>query len=667
MSLRPSRSFLPLRHQPLSPFPSSPASSRLPPHRRTTTSASSSPPPSAPMHPPASAKDAEADQEQQRRQQQAQAYHSQTKHSLTAGYARGPRGLDWANQPNPFLRFARSPLLPLLHLPPDSHHHHRQHQPPSPAPIYHSVFSALPCVPPQPLSHASISQLFYDSLSLSAWKTTGVSTWSLRVNPSSGNLHPTEAYLLSPPLLPSSAADAAASSSPASSSPFVAHYAPKEHALDLRALLPHDFLPRFFPPSSVLVGFSSIFWREAWKYGERAFRYCNHDVGHAIAAVAIAAGSLGWDARLLDGLGSSDLRNLFGLGKGFPSTSPPAQLPSRPTRGRFPWVEMEHPDCVLLVFPAGSSSVFSIDYASLSKEISKFPSLEWFGSPNSLSKDHVCWDIIYRTAEAVEKPLTEGEHFSIDPFSSSGLISDGLYKKLTVREVVRKRRSAVDMDGVHVMKKETFYQIMLHCLPSGDVGRGGRQGKQLALPFRVLPWDSEVHAALFVHRVAGLPKGLYFLVRNEDHFDILKQTMRSDFEWVKPDGCPDGLPLYRLASSDCQVLAKQLSCHQDIASDGSFSLGMVARFEPALHERKAWMYPRLFWETGILGQVLYLEAHAVGISATGIGCYFDDAVHDVLGLSGSEFQSLYHFTVGGPVLDKRIMSLPAYPGPDVDA
>jgi hypothetical protein len=36
------------------------------------------------------------------------------------------------------------------------------------------------------------------------------------------------------------------------------------------------------------------------------------------------------------------------------------------------------------------------------------------------------------------------------------------------------------------------------------------------------------------------------------------------------------------------------------------------------------LYPRLFWETGVLGQVLYLEAHAVGISATGIGCFFDD-------------------------------------------
>lgn len=43
------------------------------------------------------------------------------------------------------------------------------------------------------------------------------------------------------------------------------------------------------------------------------------------------------------------------------------------------------------------------------------------------------------------------------------------------------------------------------------------------------------------------------------------------------------------------------------------------------------------------------------------------AVHEMLGLKGSNFQSLYHFTVGGPVLDKRIMSLPAYPGPNVDA
>lgn len=51
---------------------------------------------------------------------------------------------------------------------------------------------------------------------------------------------------------------------------------------------------------------------------------------------------------------------------------------------------------------------------------------------------------------------------------------------------------------------------------------------------------------------------------------------------------------------------------------------MIARYEPTLREKGVYMYPRLFWETGVLGQVLYLEAHAVDISATGIGCFFDD-------------------------------------------
>lgn len=413
--------------------------------------------------------------------------------------------------------------------------------------------------------------------------------------------------------------------------------------------------------------FSSIFWREAWKYGERALRYCNHDVGHALASVAIAAASLGWDSRLIDGLGHDELHCLLGLNQAYGPPLSPHKIPDSPVRGQLRWVESQHPDCLLLLVPSNSADTRMVDCDALAGVSQKFDSLEWLGKPKSLSKDHVCWDIIYKTAEAIKKPLTRGDQLSINPWHGSELLSDDLYKGFTIREVVRKRRSAVDMDGIHVMRKETFYQILLHCLPSGKVEVGEKQGKQYAMPFRILPWDAEVHAVLFVHRVADLQKGLYFFVRNEEHYDSLKRAMRGEFEWEKPQGCPDSLPLYRLASGDCQELSKQLSCIQDIASDGCFSLGMVARFDPVLRGKGAWMYPRLFWETGVLGQVLYLEAHAVGISATGIGCYFDDGVHEVLGLRGSEFQSLYHFTIGSPVLDKRIMSLPAYPGPGVDA
>ena len=52
-----------------------------------------------------------------------------------------------------------------------------------------------------------------------------------------------------------------------------------------------------------LIGLSSIFWRESWKYGERAFRYCNHDVGHALAALGFSANLLGWRLTALTGLG----------------------------------------------------------------------------------------------------------------------------------------------------------------------------------------------------------------------------------------------------------------------------------------------------------------------------------------------------------------------------
>ncbi|KAL0397762.1 UNVERIFIED_CONTAM: hypothetical protein Scaly_0224600 [Sesamum calycinum] len=288
-----------------------------------------------------------------------------TKLSTPLPITPGPHGLDWANQPNPFRRYISAPLLPLLHPTPDD-----QDSPP-----YSSLFNYLPS--PKPISKTTISQLFYNSLALSAWKTTGFSTWSLRVNPSSGNLHPTEAYIISP------AIDSLRHS-------FVAHYAPKEHSLELRAQLPSGFFARCFPEGSFLIGLSSIFWREAWKYGERAFRYCNHDVGHAIAAVSMAAAGLGWDVRLLDGLGYEELEKLMGL-----DTFPKFSIPGRPVRGRMPEIEFEHPDCVLLVFPSGGVG-FEVDYEKVKLALSEFQNLKWKGKPNMLSKEHICWDIIER-------------------------------------------------------------------------------------------------------------------------------------------------------------------------------------------------------------------------------------------------------------------------------
>ena len=87
---------------------------------------------------------------------------------------------------------------------------------------------------------------------------------------------------------------------------------------------------------------------------------------------------------------------------------------------------------------------------------------------------------------------------------------------------------------------------------------------------------------------------------------------------------------------------------------------MIARLEAPLRERGEWFYRRLFWECGLIGQVLYLEAEALDARSTGIGCFYDDPVHDTLGLTGQAWQSLYHFSMGVPVEDTRLTSEPGY-------
>src|SRR5207249_547343 len=161
--------------------------------------------------------------------------------------------------PDPFRRYLRAVRVPLDHIVPGD------------LPLYDDIFLEEDRIAPAPVDRRSVSQLFYDSLALSAWKQAGAARWALRVNPSSGNLHPTEGYLL---------CGGIAEISPG---PILAHYAPKEHALEIRASIPTTLWKSLFPGLShncLLVGLSSIVWREAWKYGERAYRYCHHDVGH---------------------------------------------------------------------------------------------------------------------------------------------------------------------------------------------------------------------------------------------------------------------------------------------------------------------------------------------------------------------------------------------------
>lgn len=215
----------------------------------------------------------------------------------------------------------------------------------------------------------------------------------------------------------------------------------------------------------------------------------------------------------------------------------------------------------------------------------------------------------------------------------------------SAREIIHRRRSLLACDGVTSIPAARFYRMLERAMP-----------RHLA----AIPWEPAIHFALFVHRVEGIEPGLYALARDPAKVEKLKAAMNPKFAWRTPSGCPVELPLFLVESGDARFVATQVSCRQDIAGDGAFSLGMIAEYRANLVARGPSFYRRLFWEAGAIGQVLYLEAEAAGVRATGIGCFFDDPVHQTFGLSGIEFQSLYHFTVGGYVDDPRLTTLPAY-------
>jgi nitroreductase len=393
----------------------------------------------------------------------------------------------------------------------------------------------------------------------------------------------------------------------------VYHYAADRHALEQRCEFTLEW-----PDGVFLVALTSIHWREAWKYGERAFRYCQHDLGHAMAAVRLAAALAGLHARLLPEWSHRDIAALTGIDRD----------------EDFFEAEREEPGCLMVLGPWG---------LELGPVPGRGPLLaavrggRWSGKASQLSEAHVEWTFIDEAARATE---------------DVGRVRDGVVKlptypptNLPTRALVLQRRSAVALDGRSSIPAGTFFEMLEHAMPSD------------APPWDALWWDARIHLGLFVHRVIDVEPGLYLLIRNPRATETLKTTLTRDFIWQR---VTDRLPLFLLARGDCRRLARRVSCDQDIAADGFFSLGMLAEFDASLAELGPSFYRHLFWESGVVGQQLYLAAEAAGTRGTGIGCFYDEPVHEVFGLVDHTFQSLYHFTIGVHVEDTRLTTEPGY-------
>ncbi len=279
----------------------------------------------------------------------------------------------------------------------------------------------------------------------------------------------------------------------------VYHYVSRDHALERRGEWEKPI-----ELDGLVIGLASIAWREAWKYGMRAFRYCQHDCGHAIAAVSYAASALGWRSRLLAAPGDAEIAALLGLDRDAASA------------------EWEAPDCLLRI---------SASEPRLT-ELPPAPA-RWNGRANRLSVAHVEWPDIEQAHRLSGKPRLD--HEPADRVPVAHKTAGEPVRDLSAAQIFRQRRSAVAFDGATSIGADTFFAMLDATLP--------RSG---APPWCAWPWAAQVHLAIFVHRVDTLDPGLYVLVRNPDALAPLKASLRPDWLWHKIG--PPELPLYLLAA-----------------------------------------------------------------------------------------------------------------------
>jgi SagB-type dehydrogenase family enzyme len=457
--------------------------------------------------------------------------------------------------PDPFRHYEG---VPVLDLPAD---------PPSPEipalELLQGAFGATTAVD----GPAFLSELLFYSASISAtkWVPSTGDRYALRVNPSSGNLHPTEFHFITRGLKqwPDG----------------LYHYRPSSHMAEQRAI--GDFETKPIASSAPIVFvLTSIAWREAWKYRDRAYRYCLHDIGHAWQSLALAARAMGCDSLAL---------------KDFPDDEV-AQF-----------CRLQEDEWPMLILELSGESIPLREPEHLEAEHRE---TVWYGGQaNQLSQE----TIVYSSIEGIHsatKPVTKSDARAEPAPTGIGEIKlpPPASSRLSFGEVARKRRSALDfLGGAQSISFPQLSAILSIARPNF------------------------IQLYLYVHRVDGLDQGVYRY-------------------W------PERAELEQIKSGDQRVAAAGLSLGQDLAGNACVAFSMIADLDRAVRAHGDRGYRYVHFEAGAIGQRLYLAAEALGLGATGIGAFFDDEVHRYLNLTPEQGQVVYHFAIGYPVPDPRIVA-----------
>ena len=496
----------------------------------------------------------------------AERYHGRTKHTYRSVRTEA-RPLDWQNRPLPFKIYETLQPIPL----------------PRELSLQMPALDAIGADGSgspgrRVLDLAALARILYLSNGITKVMRGGGETYAFRAASCTGALYHIELYLVCGDLpdLPAG----------------VYHYGAHDHAL--RRVRGGDFRevvlratanePQVARAPAIVVS-TDTFWRNAWKYGARAYRHSGWDNGVILANLLATTAAVGLSAEVVCGFADDEVNGLLSLDTerevavsmvalGRDERPIPAAPPGRP-----------------LDLPTTPLSRSEVDYPLIRKihAASSLPVTEvaaWRGSPPHPQEPS--------PAGLVVAPvLPDEEGISRDPL-----------------DVVLQRRGSSRRFAHQPITVEELSMMLSRCNRGVPADFLGPFGTSL----------NEVY--LIVNAVDDLPSGGYVYHRD-----------------------PPGLE--RLRSGDARQQAAYLALEQRLAGEAAVNIYYLAALDPILARFGDRGYRAVQLEAGILGGKVYLAAYALGLGATGLTFYDDDLI-EFFSPHASGKSTIFLMAVGHP-------------------
>jgi SagB-type dehydrogenase family enzyme len=479
-------------------------------------------------------------------------------HQLTS-YERGSlggRGMDWSNQPDLFKTYPGIDAL-VLPRPQDAPETDLLAlcQAPWPDPVH------------KPLNLDQLSAILSQAYSLTARARTPGGMFYYRSVASAGALYPTELYL--------------AVNTVARLDPGLYHYRIKDSTLaPLRTLDPtpafKGLLLGASPPGDISLAFlvTGIFFRSAWKYGKRAYRYVLLDAGHLAASLLLALKAAGINAQTNYTFDDGKASHLLGLG-----IDKEACLAAITIGGASPSQDTQ---TTVEALPSSFTDCSRVSPQEPAQDL--INRIHVAGAPIDLP-DEATLDM----ARCLQTPAPD----KLTPAPSPAKQAPVLYPRC-----VWSRRSKRNFIKTPIAHDDFGYLMKLvHAFYRNDTVTHGRASATMA-------------TGLLIRQVDQWPQGYYGYDALQNRLGCIKEGAFTD---AMTDAC----------------------LNQAWLANAAVHFLLIADLEQLDHRWGPRGYRYLMLNAGRLGQKIYLGAAALGLGCCGIGAIYDAEAAAILDLNQS--------------------------------